>query len=151
MTYIFPLSYNDDVQYSPFANRSFPWMMLPTVSDTEKCDNCTSSLVPRLDVISRDNAYTCLFELPGVSADNVTLSIQDNVLSLHGEKKEEVRDDTKKYVTERSFGSFSREITLPEDIDTDHVTATQKDGVLTITIPRIAPRETKKSIEIQKA
>lgn len=127
---------------------SFPWKMLRAFNGRDYDE--TFGLMPRLDIASHDNAYICTVELPGVASDNVKIAVKDNILTLSGEKKEEVREEATKHVTERVYGSFSREITLPDDIDSDQITAAQKDGVLTITIPRVASKKSVKSIEIQK-
>ena len=70
-----------------------------------------------------------------------------------GEKKEETTDDkTKSHVKERRFGSFMRSMTLPEDADAEHISASSKDGVLTISIPRKAPEKPQaRTITVQKA
>ena len=73
------------------------------------------------------------------------------MLILSGEKKEEVSEGegTTKHVVERRYGSFERSMTLPDDADIDNIRASHKNGVLTITIPRIQPKENKKAIDIQ--
>ena len=158
--YFLPTAFTNNSPFNPLSrgglidqmfDASFPWKMLRAFNDMDPSTDKALAGMPRLDIVSHDDAYICTAELPGVSSDNVKIEIKNNILTLSGEKKEEVKDDTKKHVTERYYGSFSREITLPEDIDAENVTAKQKDGVLTITIPRVAPKKNVKSIEIQKA
>ena len=74
--------------------------------------------------------------------NGVNIKLDDGVLTISGEKKEETTDDkTKSHVKERRFGSFMRSMTLPEDADAEHISASSKDGVLTISIPRKAPEK----------
>ena len=91
-------------------------------------------------------------ELPGVEPENVRLEVRDNALIVAGEKKQENRDDKKnQHVLERVYGSFQRVLALPEDADAEAVTATHKNGVLTVTIPRKVPAQSRaKSIEITR-
>lgn len=98
--------------------------------------------VPSLDLKSDAAAYTLSLELPGVSPDDVKVEVLDNTLTISGEKKaEELPKDASQHVQERSYGSFSRSMSLPEDADVDNIGASHKDGVLTITVPRKAPEK----------
>jgi len=77
------------------------------------------------------------------------VKIEDNILTLSGEKKEERKEEKKNYIfSERKFGSFSRSISLPEGIKTDKINATFKKGILNIDIPKDETKEAKK-IEIK--
>ena len=108
-------------------------------------------LMPRVDLTSDDKAYTLKVEVPGVEPDEVKLSVHDGVLEISGEKKCET-EDKEKHVTERTYGSFSRRMALAEDADIDAITAAHKNGVLTVTIPRLAEsKNTEKVIAIEKA
>lgn len=93
-------------------------------------------------------------ELPGVAQDQVNIEVRDNMLIVEGEKKNETEDkDEKKgyYRMERSYGSFRRVLSLPEDVETDKITATHKDGVLSIEIPRKEPEKpAARKIEVVK-
>ncbi|WP_323825636.1 Hsp20/alpha crystallin family protein, partial [Pseudomonas aeruginosa] len=76
-------------------------------------------------------------ELPGVAPGEVRLDLANGVLTLAGEKKSSQEEKGRHFIrVERSHGSFSRSFTLPDDADGDKITATAKDGVLTIAIPR---------------
>ena len=98
---------------------------------------------------SNDNAYSISMELPGVSEDDVDLSINDGSLIIRGEKKteREKKGDTW-YFSERQYGAFSRTFQLPEDADSGKTSATMKDGVLKITVPRLALDEKNKTQKI---
>ena len=108
--------------------------------------------LPSLDVASDDKAYAMKVELPGVAPEAVKLEVNDGVLTISGEKKEETKDEQTKEVRECSYGSFTRSMTLPEDADAEHITATSKDGILTVSIPRKAPDQSRvKKITVQAA
>ena len=106
-------------------------------------------LKPASAASSNDSAYRISMELPGVSEDDVELSINNGSLIVRGEKKteSEKKGDTW-YFSERQYGAFSRTFHLPEDADGGKTTATMKDGVLKVTVPRVAPQERDKSHKI---
>ena len=111
-----------------------------------------SDFLPSLDVTSDDKAYAMKVELPGVAPEAVKLEVSDGVLTISGEKKEETKDEQTKEVRECSYGSFSRSMTLPEDADAEHITAISKNGILTVSIPRKAPDQSKvRKITVQAA
>ena len=111
-----------------------------------------SDFLPSLDVTSDDKAYAMKVELPGVAPEAVKLEVSDGVLTISGEKKEETKDEQTKEVRECSYGSFTRSMTLPEDADAEHITATSKNGILTVSIPRKAPDQSKvRKITVQAA
>ena len=108
--------------------------------------------LPSLDVTSDDKAYAMKVELPGVAPEAVKLEVNDGVLTISGEKKEETKDEQTKEVRECSYGSFTRNMTLPEDADAEHITATSKNGILTVSIPRKAPDQSRvRKIEVRAA
>ena len=108
--------------------------------------------LPSLDVTSDDKAYAMKVELPGVAPEAVKLEVNDGVLTISGEKKEETKDEQTKEVRECSYGSFTRSMTLPEDADAEHITATSKNGILTVSSPRKAPDQSRvRKIEVRAA
>ncbi len=110
------------------------------------------AMMPQMDLRSDDKGYTLSVELPGVQPEDVKIELDGGVLTLSGEKKEEIADGDRKHVQERRYGSFMRRFTLPEDADPDAVKATAKNGVLTLELPRRAGEASKaRTIEIQKA
>ena len=75
--------------------------------------------------------------VPGMSPDDLDITISDNVLTIKGETQaEEVRDNERIHLRERRFGSFMRSISLPTPVESDNVTATVENGVLTLQIPK---------------
>ncbi|MGD8339020.1 MAG: Hsp20/alpha crystallin family protein [Desulfobacterales bacterium] len=110
-------------------------------------------LKPTLDLGATDKEYTVTLEIPGVDEKDVRLEIVNDTLTIQGEKKQENEEKGKNYYRmERSYGSFQRMLSLPEDADQNAVTATFKKGVLTVTMPRKAlPKAHVKQIEVKSA
>ena len=95
---------------------------------------------PSLDVFQRGNELVVRADLPGMSADDIHVDVSDDAITVSGERQNEYRDERNGvYRFERSYGSFSRTIPLPEGTITDQAKATFKNGVLEITVP--APPE----------
>lgn len=101
----------------------------------------------KLNVASDDKSYQISLEAPGLTEKDINLEINKGVLTIRGEKKEEKESSDKHYYRmERSFGSFQRVLTLPEDCNQDEISASINHGLLEITIPRKAlpPSESKR-------
>jgi HSP20 family protein len=103
----------------------------------------TERFMPNIDVTSDEHGYTIKAEVSGIPNTNLHLEINDDVLTLSGEKTEE-HDNKECHVHERRFGSFTRSMTLPKDADAEHITAQQKDGVLCVHIPKCAEAQPRK-------
>ena len=102
---------------------------------------------PAVDVYQDQNGIVLQADLPGIKAGDFDLSIENNVLTLKGERKFEKKSDEGNYHrVERSYGSFTRNFTLPSTVDVEQVAADFKDGVLSVTLPR---REETKPRQIQ--
>lgn len=99
-----------------------------------------AATAPALDITQDDKQIEITAELPGVKEEDVEISIEDGMLTLTGEKKCERRDEEKGY-SERSYGRFERQITLPSAIDEEHCSADFRDGVLRITIPKAEAKQ----------
>jgi HSP20 family protein len=113
----------------------------------------STNIMPRLDVAETDKEIEIAAELPGLERKDVEISLENDLLTIRGEKKTEVdKDDKKKnyHLTERSYGLFYRVLQLPAGIDPSSVKATMSNGVLKITIPKPARSEAKK-IEVKEA
>ena len=90
-----------------------------------------------LDVTEGDDAFTVKAAVPGMNPDELDITITDNVLTIKGEmQEEEVRDEEKVHLRERRFGSFMRSLSLPTPVESDNVTATMENGILTLQIPK---------------
>ena len=105
---------------------------------------------PSLDLKATDKQYRISVELPGVDEKDIAIEIDKDVLVICGEKKSETKsgdEDKGFYRMERSYGSFRRVLALPEDSEPESISATFKNGVLNIAIPRVETQE-KKQIAI---
>ncbi len=92
---------------------------------------------PALDVEEDENTFTLHIELPGVHPDQVEVSLEENVITIAGERAfygERSTDGFRRI--ERNFGRFHRAVRLPDRVDGEHVEATYRDGLLTITVPK---------------
>jgi HSP20 family protein len=98
--------------------------------------------VPAMDLVETESDLVLRADLPGLTRDDVQIEIKDGALTVAGERKAEHEEKAEGYYrVERSFGSFSRAMTLPEGVDADSVTADFADGVLEIRIPKPAERK----------
>lgn len=92
---------------------------------------------PAVDIHEEANAYVVQADIPGVDPQNIEVSVDNNILSIRGERTgETVSEDSGVRRVERFQGTFYREFTLPKTVDTDQIQAKGKNGVLTITIPK---------------
>ncbi|HVI13689.1 MAG TPA: Hsp20/alpha crystallin family protein [Pseudolabrys sp.] len=107
--------------------------------------------VPAVDVTQTDKGYEITAELPGMEDKDVEVKLANGVLTIRGEKRDEKEEKQKDYyLRERSFGSFERSFQVPENIDTDKISAGFKKGVLTIMLPKSAEAQrAEKKIEVK--
>jgi HSP20 family protein len=93
--------------------------------------------LPAVDIREDEDQFVFTAELPGLTREEVDITIEEKVLTISGERKFESKEDNKNYHRiERSYGSFSRSFSLPHDIDQDGVTAAFENGLLKITLPK---------------
>ncbi|HJD58249.1 MAG TPA: Hsp20/alpha crystallin family protein [Rickettsia endosymbiont of Ceroptres masudai] len=127
-------SYIDDV-FNNFFNEIASW---PS-SYNDKI------LSPKTDIIETDSDYNLEMELPGVIQDNIDLKIDSNILTIEGKKEQCAEKKENNYhMQERYYGSFYRSISLPSNIDEEHIEAQFKDGILSIKIPKKEQSKAKK-------
>ena len=107
--------------------------------------------MPRVDVQERDDRFEVNVELPGMKKENIDIGIQENRLTIKGEKDtEEENKDKKYYIRERVCGRFERSFTLPDNVDKDKIEANFTDGVLKMEIPKIEiPEEQEVKIKVK--
>lgn len=108
---------------------------LRRVGGSEKLE--LTDWLPPVDIIEDTKEYTIKAELPGLTKENVKVSVENGVLEIAGERKEEKEEkDKKHHRIERCYGSFRRSFTLPQDSSGENVTADFKDGVLKVHLPK---------------
>jgi len=106
-----------------------------------------SSFVPDVNTREGDYAYHIDVDLPGINKDNIHVHIDNNIMTISGERK--TKEETKEedyYKVESHFGKFERRFTLPDDVDSENIHAESSDGVLEITVPKM----TKKAEQVKK-
>ncbi|OPL13398.1 MAG: heat-shock protein Hsp20 [delta proteobacterium ML8_D] len=116
-------------------------------------DSVTGLLKPKLDIGATEKEYSITVEVPGVNEKDIKVELEDNTMIIRGEKNQEKEEkDRNYYCIERSYGSFQRVLSLPEDAVEDDILATFKNGILTIKLPRKAiPKANVRPIEVRKA
>jgi HSP20 family protein len=109
-------------------------------------------VMPALDVFEKEGKLHINAELPGLQDRDIEIEVTDDVLTISGEKRDEreVKEDNF-YRSERSYGSFRRQVALPPGVDTDNVEATFKEGVLQIAMPIKAATTSARKIEVRAA
>ena len=106
---------------------------------------------PEVDISEDDRGYLLKADLPEMKKDDVRVTVEDGILNVSGERKTEKEDQKRKFHRiERSYGTFRRSFTLPEDADSTKVTAEFRDGVLKVHLPTTA-RPRSKAIEVKVA
>jgi HSP20 family protein len=104
---------------------------------------------PTVDVVEQEKEYLLKAELPEVKKEDIKVTVEEGVLTISGERKFEKEETNKRYHRiERSYGSFQRSFTLPNEADTDKITSEFKDGVLTIHLPK-NPETKPRSLDIK--
>ena len=105
---------------------------------------------PATDVVTEDGDLVIKAELPGVKQEDVNLTLQDNVLTVSGQRKAEQEEERGGYyVRERQYGSFSRSLTVPEGVDESKIHARYENGVLEVTVEGAAQVQEPKRIQIE--
>lgn len=105
-----------------------------------------SSWTPAVDAHEKDGSIHVTVELPGVEMKDVDVTLENNILTIRGERRSETekeKDDKNYQWRERAFGTFQRSFTLPASVDRDKVQASYKDGVLEVVIPQKAEAKPK--------
>ena len=107
--------------------------------------------VPAMDLVETEDSFVLRADLPGMSEEDIAIEVEDNVLTVSGERKTEAEEQREGfYRVERAFGSFRRSLTLPEGVDPKAVQAAFDKGVLEVRIPKPEERKPRR-IEISGA
>ncbi len=127
------------------ANRWDPFQDLGLRSLTNKME----TFIPAFDLKETPTEFSMKADLPGIKEDDLDISVSGNRLTISGKREEEItHDDEVCYAYERTFGSFSRTISLPEDVDANKVKAELKNGVLSVTVPK-SPEIRPKKVDVK--
>lgn len=113
--------------------------------------NFTDNFSPRIDISEEKETINVVAEIPGVKKNNIKITLQDNILTIEGEKKKESEvKETNYYRSERVYGSFKRCFTLPVEVDSEKVDAKFENGMLHITMKKLEPKaKNEKVIELK--
>ncbi len=114
----------------------------------------TSSFSPAVDVYEDEHQVTLKIEVPGIDEKDIDVRVENNTLTVHGERKIEQEEKEENYRrVERQYGSFTRTFTLPQTVDSEKVSANYDKGVLKIALPKKAeakPKQIKVNIGSEK-
>ena len=129
--------------FSSEVNRLFNTLLSPAE------DRGAQRWMPAMDLIEAEDHFVLKADLPGLGEDDVSIEVQDNTLMISGERRDEHETRERGYFrVERSFGSFSRSLTLPEGIDPEAINASFDRGVLGVRIPKPEQRKPRR-VEIK--
>jgi HSP20 family protein len=118
------------------------WMNQVAGGTTAGNGQSSSTWLPALDVWETENELVLSFDLPGVPEDKISIELDDNVLTVSGERaRESEHEGDRFYRYERRFGAFSRSVTLPQGVNEDSIKADYRAGVLEVRVPK--PEEQK--------
>lgn len=132
-------------ELSALQNEMSRWMGLAGASPA---NGQSSTWLPPVDVWETEGELMLSFDLPGIPEQDIAIELNDNVLTVSGQRSRETEQSTERYYRfERRFGSFSRSVTLPPGVQEDAISANYDNGVLEIRVPK--PEEPKpKRIQI---
>jgi HSP20 family molecular chaperone IbpA len=138
------------VRYAPRANTV--WRDIADANAARyNSDTARPVLRPAMDVIEREESLEVRLNLPGIAADDVSVEVEDRVLTVSGEIDNAINEENERYTyRERSFGAFKRSVRLGEAVDVDQIEATYVDGVLSLVLPKL-PEAQPRQIAVKKA
>jgi HSP20 family protein len=134
-----PFRFIEDASWAPFGllQREMGRLLEEVSRNGEGPSARGGHIAPRLDVRETDKEFRVSVELPGVTEEDIEVDVDDDLLTVRAEKKEDREiERADQHVTERLYGVFQRSIRLPQSVDPQSVQATLQDGVLQITIPK---------------
>ena len=123
----------------------------PTLRNTGKENLTVADWMPTVDISETESEYLIKAELPEVRKEDVKVTVENGVLTLQGERRQEKEEKARRFHrVERSYGSFVRSFTLPESVDEGGVKAEYKDGVLALHLPK-SEKVKPKAIDVKVA
>lgn len=108
-----------------------------------------SSFVPRVDVVEDEKSFSIQVAVPGMNKEDLKIDLNDNTLTVSGERKFKTEKKEKNFHSiETQYGNFSRSFTLPENVDTQNISAKYENGILEIVVPKDEKKALKASIKV---
>lgn len=115
---------------------------LPTAPEGVEGNGNSAVWSPRVDFSENDKSYLLKVDLPGMKKSDITVSVDDHVLTISGERKEEKREEKEDFILlERAYGNFRRALNLPKSAEVKKVKADFANGVLSIEVPKSEERK----------
>ncbi len=142
------------IRWNPVRHRMMPtfpeWNHLMNGFFSDRLeDTDLTDWTPAIDIDENDDAFVVIADLPGLTKKDININIKENMLTISGERNFEKKDENKNYYrSERRYGSFKRSYQLTDKVISDKISASFKDGVLTVTVPK-AEEVKPKEIEIK--
>lgn len=138
------------IRWTPFSEiDSLFNPMTPSLANLQRLalrDGKKLDWAPSADISETDKEFLIRAELPAVKKEDIQVTLDDGMITIKGERKQQKEDKNEKFHrTESFYGSFERRFSLPENVNTDAVRCESKDGVLTVHIPRVKHRKTRRS------
>ncbi len=139
------IKYNTN-DYRPTSFRSF----VDNFFNDDFRGGSVSSFTPRVDIAETEKEFEVQLHVPGVKKDEINIDLNENVLTISGERKFENEKNEKNFHSVESyFGSFKRTFQLPDLVDRDKIDASYQDGILVVKLPKDAKKSAKKQISIK--
>ncbi|MEQ1854983.1 MAG: Hsp20/alpha crystallin family protein [Longimicrobiales bacterium] len=127
-------------EFETLGNRMRDWADFPPFGASlfrAPLMSATTDWLPAVELVEREGEFVLTAEIPGMSKEDVHVSIEDNVLTFKGEKKVEKEEEKDRmHIREREYGAFTRAFALPRNVEADKVRAEYHDGVVEIHMPK---------------
>ncbi|HNP06040.1 MAG TPA: Hsp20/alpha crystallin family protein [Cyclobacteriaceae bacterium] len=138
------------IRYNPndFAPTSFSNLIDKFFNDSMQRSG-QGTFVPKVDVVETEKAFELFVEVPGMNKEDFNLEVNDNYLTISGERKFSSEKNEKNFHSiETRYGSFSRSFTLPDSVSSDKINAKYNNGILELTIPKDEKKLLKSTIKV---
>eukprot|EP00871_Galdieria_phlegrea_P003083 jgi/Galph1/3776/GphlegSOOS_G2384.1 len=117
-----------------------PWSMFRTPWSLQRSLG-VDQWMPRVDLVEKEDGFYAYLEVPGMKREDIKVELKGDIITVSGEKKEEMKSDSEKdgvvyHRMERSYGSFQRSLRIPQQVEKNKIKAVCKDGILTVTMPK---------------
>ena len=141
------------VRYNPalrnFSSRSFNSILDKFFQDAFEANGNGSDFVPAVDISETDKSFELEVAVPGLRKEDFSISYDDGLLTISGERKLETENKEINYHTrETRYGSFSRSFQLPDNVNDSKISANYQDGILKVSMPKDEKKELRKTIKV---